>query len=262
VILIGNRADSETYVQMKSNAARDIGIDFDLIKFDETIDQYQLEECLISKANDATVDGIIVQLPIPDKFDKLKVLKLIPPEKDVDGLNQLNLGALVSTKNVPYHYPCTPRAVIEIIKGMGVELQGKVVCLVGCGELVGRPLTLMLLRENATVVCCHYATVEISKHTLSADIVISAVGRAELIQSDWIRQGAIVIDVGISAITDKNTQKRKIVGDVLCNEEMLSKVKYVTPVPGGVGPMTVTMLMKATVENFIRRTNPVGPDTL
>lgn len=246
VILVGARPDSAVYVKMKQRTASRIGIDCKVLEYPDSVDQIVIEEQISVLNEDATVDGIIVQLPLSPHLDSTKLVQMVAPKKDVDGLHQQNLGALLSVKNVPYHVPCTPQAVIELLDATGVQLIGAHVVLVGCGELVGRPLALCLLRRNATVSCCHSETRDIESITRQGDIIVAAAGRPMLVKRDWVKPGAVVIDVGINSVLS-GEGKPKLVGDV-DYDNVKQIASAITPVPGGVGPMTVVMLMKAVVK--------------
>lgn len=250
VILIGNRQDSALYVRNKMRTAARIGISCHLNNFADNVTSSEVEEVIQRFNENKEVDGIIIQLPLPKHLDRIRLVQLIDPKKDVDGLHSLNMGALASVSNVPYHIPCTPQAVLEIIRLSGVPLRGAHVVLVGCGELVGRPLALCLLRENATVTCCHIDTKHIETITKQGDIVVVAIGCPELITKEWIKPGAVVIDVGINSVNHDG--QRRLTGDVHF-ESVASIAGAITPVPGGVGPMTVIMLMKAVVKSWIKK---------
>lgn len=246
VILVGDRDDSKVYVRMKTKCADRIGINCEVVHLPNDVTQRDLETTISRCSVDS--DGIILQLPLPNHLEKEHAIRCIPPEKDVDGLHPVNLGRLASAHSEPHHMPCTPVAVIGLLEEH-MQIQGALVVVVGMGDLVGRPLLLALLKRNATVIACHSHTQDIESLTRLGDAVVVAVGKAHLVNKDWIKPGAVVIDVGISTITD-GEGKQRIVGDV-DYESVQHVASKVTPVPGGVGPVTVVMLMKAVVSNTI-----------
>jgi methylenetetrahydrofolate dehydrogenase (NADP+)/methenyltetrahydrofolate cyclohydrolase/formyltetrahydrofolate synthetase len=258
VLLVGDRKDSATYVRMKRKKAEQIGIQFKLMQYPEDVSQPQLEHAIRSLNKDDVVDGIIVQLPLPAHIEDGTVTGLVRPEKDVDGFQPANVGNLVTvgcdTKR-PYFVACTARGVIRMIKQTGKELRGALVVLVGTG-MVGKPLALLLMREDATVVCCNKSTINIESLTRQADIVVAACGVPRLVKGTWVKPGAVVIDVGINSIIDPSRKSgRRLVGDVDYDEvsKKLGPEGWISPVPHGVGPMTVAMLMTAVVESWKRR---------
>jgi 5,10-methylene-tetrahydrofolate dehydrogenase/methenyl tetrahydrofolate cyclohydrolase len=252
VVLVGSKKDSETYVRMKQIAAEELDIHFELHRYDDkTTEQELLQE--IERLNDTShIHGIIVQLPLPQHIDKRNVITKLSILKDVDGFNALNIGTLALDGYSPYFVPCTPRGVMELFKAYNIEVKGKHCVVLGKSNIVGLPMSLMLIKENATVTICNSETINEPEIVRSADIIISAVGIAKLVKEDWVKPGAIVIDVGINCIPD-NTRKcgYRLVGDVDF-ENVKNKARMITPVPGGVGPMTVAMLMQATVDSFER----------
>ena len=201
---------------------------------------------LIERLNaDQRIDGILVQLPLPDHIDESKVLEAISPDKDVDGFHPYNVGRLVTGN--PLFQPCTPYGVMKMLERTGVDLKGKEVVVVGRSNIVGKPVALMCLAEHATVTICHSRTVDLDKKVAAADVVIAAVGRPEMIKGAWIKKGAVVIDVGVNRVGDK-----KLVGDVEF-AAACDRASAITPVPGGVGPMTITMLLYNTLLSSKRR---------
>ena len=252
VIIVGERKDSMTYVNMKHKKCLELGIESRLIKLSQLITQTELLYEINELNNDNKVDGILVQLPLPDHIDKTTVLEAISIEKDVDGFHYSNMGKLAINTN-PFFIPCTPLGVIELLNYYNIELEGKHVVMIGKSNIVGLPLSLMLLNAEATVTVCHVKTKNIKEITRKADILISACGQPEMIKSDWISENVDIIDIGISPIKD-DTKKRgyRLVGDVDF-ENVKEKVNYITPVPGGVGPMTIAMLMKQTIISCHRR---------
>lgn len=253
VIIVGDRKDSETYVRMKRIAAQNIGIDFRMYKHSDNISENDLLNEISLLNNDNNIDGIIVQLPLPQHIDKRKIISSISIHKDVDGFHGLNIGNLALEGHEPLFSPCTPRGVMELLRAYNVELKGKHVVVLGKSNIVGLPMSLMMLNENATVTVCNQSTQNEEQITRMADVLVSAVGKPHLVKEDWVKDGVVVVDIGINAILD--TSKKlgyRIVGDVDF-DGVSKKASMITPVPGGVGPMTVAMLMKAVVESFERR---------
>lgn len=236
VITIGDDSSSEVYVRNKKKACEYVGFSF--MHFSYTSDTK--ENIIIKKIKelnkDDTVNGILLQLPIPEKFDVDKIINTIDPKKDVDGLTNDSMGKLMNRKYEMI--PCTPKGIMEIIKFYNIDLEGKNVCVVGRSSLVGKPISMLCSDKNATVTICHSKTQNLKKHTKDADILIVAVGKKWLIDKTMIKKDAIIIDVGI------NTEDGKIYGDVNPNVE--SVCSMMTPVPGGVGPMTVACLLQNT----------------
>ncbi|MBQ9182039.1 MAG: bifunctional methylenetetrahydrofolate dehydrogenase/methenyltetrahydrofolate cyclohydrolase FolD [Bacilli bacterium] len=241
VIQIGNREDSNKYVSAKQKAALEVGINFNLYHYDETADEREIVNKIKELNNDEYVDGIMIQLPLPDKFNEKKLINLILPSKDVDGLTDRNIGRLVTNKDPLTS--CTPLGIIELLKRSEVKIEGKNVVIVGRSNLVGKPLMHLFLNENATVTVCHTKTSDLKKMTLQADILVAAMGNPKFITKDYVKEGAVVIDVGI------NTINSGLCGDVDF-DNVSKKASLITPVPGGVGPMTVTMLLKNTLKSY------------
>lgn len=245
VVLVGEDPASRVYVSMKEKActtARIYSVEHKLSA--ETTEAELLD--LIAKLNDDDkIDGILVQLPLPGHINETKVLDAISPSKDVDGFHPYNVGRLVT--GTPVFKPCTPFGIMKMLEYTGVDLKGKEVVIVGRSNIVGKPVALMCLAEHATVTICHSKTVDLPQKVAAADVVIAAVGRPEMIKGEWIKKGAVVIDVGVNRVGEK-----KLVGDV----EFAAACKNaaaITPVPGGVGPMTITMLLFNTVLSAKRR---------
>lgn len=241
-IQVGENAGAVAYVKSQAKTAENLGIEYKLHKLDEKTSESSLIEFIQKLNRDKSVNGIIIQMPLPLSIDYKKISQHILPEKDVEGMHPANIGKIVFGK--AKILPCTPAAVMELLKETGVELYGKEVVVVGHSEIVGKPLSLLLLDKFATVTVCHIGTSKAGKleeHVRTAEILIVAVGKANLIKGEWVKQGAIVIDVGINRVLDK------IVGDVeFATAE--PRASWITPVPGGVGPLTVTMLMRNLVE--------------
>ena len=239
VIRVGDDPASEIYVRNKARMCQRLGLfSIELHLPAETSEERLFEE--IDRLNqDERIHGILVQLPLPPHLDESAVAERIAPHKDVDGFGSRNLGMLL--KGQPGILPCTPKGILRLLQHAGVPLLGKRAVVVGRSLIVGKPTALLLMRENATVTLCHSRTENLREHTLQADLLVSAVGRPELIDGSYIKEGAVVIDVGI------NRTERGLLGDVHF-ESATQKASLITPVPGGVGPMTIIMLMENTIE--------------
>ena len=252
VIIVGERKDSMTYVNMKHKKCLELGIESRLIKLSQLITQTELLNEINELNTNNKVDGILVQLPLPNHIDKTTILESISIEKDVDGFHYSNMGKLAINTN-PFFIPCTPLGVMELFKYYNIDLEGKHIVMIGKSNIVGLPLSLMLLNAEATVTVCHIKTKNIKEITRKADILISACGQPQMIKSDWIKDNVNIIDIGISPIKDETKKKGyRLVGDVDF-ENVKEKVNYITPVPGGVGPMTIALLMKQTIISCQRR---------
>ncbi|WP_039764483.1 MULTISPECIES: bifunctional methylenetetrahydrofolate dehydrogenase/methenyltetrahydrofolate cyclohydrolase FolD [unclassified Caldicellulosiruptor] len=243
VVIVGSDPASRSYVNSKKRTCSELGINSIEYALDNTTTQEQLED-LIEKLNqDPKINGILVQLPLPKGLDESRVCKKILPQKDVDGFHPMNVGMV--TTGIDFEFaikPCTPFGIIELLKQENIEIKGKHAVVIGRSNIVGKPLALLFLRENATVTICHSYTKDLKDICKTADILVAAVGKPKFVTADMVKEGAVVIDVGINR--DETT--KKIVGDV--DFETVRKVaSYITPVPGGVGPMTVAMLMKNTL---------------
>jgi methylenetetrahydrofolate dehydrogenase (NADP+) / methenyltetrahydrofolate cyclohydrolase len=243
VILIGDMAPSQIYVRMKEKAANEVGLKSEVIRYPGNVEEKIILDKIEELNKDNSVSGILVQLPLPKHIDKQKIIETILPEKDVDGFHPMNVGNLSS--GYESSVPCTPLGCYLLIKKIEPNLSGKKAVVVGRSNLNGKPMTQLLLKENCTVTITHSRTKDLKAECLEADIIVAAVGIPELVKGDWVKKDAIVIDVGINK-TDKG-----IVGDVAFDE--VSKVaKALTPVPGGVGPMTIACLLKNTIMCFKR----------
>jgi methylenetetrahydrofolate dehydrogenase (NADP+)/methenyltetrahydrofolate cyclohydrolase len=243
-VQIGENPASEVYLKAQKNNAESLGIDYVLNTVANETSQQKVEDLIRKLNNDKSVSAVILQLPVPQQIDAKKIVNLIAPLKDAEGMHPSNLGQVLLGKWDMA--PCTASACLALIESTGVKLYGKEAVVVGHSEIVGKPLSLMLLSKFATTTVCHIGTGErgvLPEHVKRAEILVVAVGKAGLIKGEWIREGAIVVDVGINKVGDK------IVGDVDF-EGALNRAAYITPVPGGVGPLTTTMLMKNTVEAF------------
>jgi len=245
VVLVGEDPASKVYVSMKEKACTDVGIFSAEHKLSVETSEAELL-ALIAKLNaDPKIHGILVQLPLPKQINTEKVLEAISPDKDVDGFHPYNVGRLMVGK--PTFQPCTPYGVMVMLKEIGFDLAGKSVVVVGRSNIVGKPVAMMCLQQHATVTICHSRTKNLADVVRSADVVIAAVGVPEMIKGDWIKEGAVVIDVGVNRVGEK-----KLVGDVEF-AAAAARAGAITPVPGGVGPMTITMLLYNTVESAKRR---------
>ena len=243
VILIGDFKPSQIYVRNKEKSAKEVGLKSDILKYPDSVEEKVILDKIEELNNDETVSGILVQLPLPKHIDKQKVIETIIPSKDVDGFHPTNVGNLSS--GYQSSVPCTPLGCYLLIKKIEPNLSGKKAVIIGRSNLNGKPMTQLLLKENCTVTITHSKTVSLKNECLKADIIVAAVGIPELVKGDWIKKDAIVIDVGINK-TDKG-----IVGDVAFDEAS-KNAKALTPVPGGVGPMTIACLLKNTIDCFKR----------
>ena len=241
VILVGDDEASKVYIRNKNRACEQVGIEFEEHILPENTTMEELLS-LIQKLNERKdISGILLQSPIPKHLDIKTAFEAIDPEKDVDGFNPVNVGRLEI--NEPAFVSCTPFGVMKMLKEYKIEIEGKTAVVVGRSNIVGKPLIQLLLNKNATVIVTHSRTKHLEEYTKQADILIVAVGKAKMIKSDMIKEGAVVIDVGINRVPDS----KKIVGDV-DYKEVSKKASYITPVPGGVGPMTIAMLMHNVVQ--------------
>ena len=250
-VLVGENPASQMYVGMKNKAAADMGINSRQITLSVDTSEDELLGVVSGFNADPGIHGILVQLPLPDHIDEGKVLEAIHPSKDVDGFHPINVGRL-ATDSGDFFAPCTPAGVIEMLTRSGHDPSGKHVVVVGRSNIVGRPLAALLLRKaiggNATVTVCHSRTVDLGSVTRSAEILIVAMGRPEMITAEMVAPGAIVIDVGINRVDDPSRDKGyRVCGDVLF-DEVAEVAEAISPVPGGVGPMTITMLLANTVK--------------
>jgi len=243
VILIGDMAPSQIYVRMKEKAANEVGLKSEVIRYPGTVEEKTVLDKIEELNKDESISGILVQLPLPKHIDKQKVIETILPGKDVDGFHPINVGNLSS--GYESSVPCTPLGCYLMIKKIEPNLTGKKAVMIGRSNLNGKPMAQLLLKENCTITITHSKTKDLKAECLEADIIVAAVGIPELVKADWVKKDAIVIDVGI------NKTNKGIVGDVAFDE--VSKVaKALTPVPGGVGPMTIACLLKNTIECFKR----------
>jgi methylenetetrahydrofolate dehydrogenase (NADP+)/methenyltetrahydrofolate cyclohydrolase len=250
VVLVGDDPASRVYVRTKGKAAREIGIDAETREIPAGTSQEELERVIDALGRDPAVHGILVQLPLPNGLDADRVVRRIPPSKDVDGLHPVNIGELA--RGTPRFAPCTPAGVLELLDRHGVDVRGKHVVIVGRSNLVGRPLASLLLlkgrRGDATVTVCHSRSDDLAGVVRTGDIVVAAVGRPRTVVADMVKPGAVVVDVGINRIEDPGSESgSRLVGDV-DYDGVKEVASWITPVPGGVGPMTVAMLLANTVQ--------------
>ena len=257
-VLVGDRIDSATYVSMKQKACAELGMTSYHHPVPADITQEDLEKLIRALNADPKVNGILVQLPLPSHLDEERVLQLISIEKDVDGFSPINIGRLAQKGRKPLFVPCTPYGCIYLLKEVGVKIEGANAVVLGRSNIVGMPAALLLVQENATVTVCHSRTKNLPEVVRQADILIAAIGKAEMVRGDWVKPGAAIIDVGINGvpllnpdgspvISEKTGKPRqKLVGDVNFAEAK-EVAGFITPVPGGVGPMTIAMLMKSTL---------------
>ena len=241
VILIGDFVPSQIYVKNKERNAKEVGINSDIIRYAKDVSEQEVLKKIKELNNNEAVSGILVQLPLPPQINKEKIINAINPLKDVDGFHPINVGNLSSGYNATV--PCTPLGCLLLIKKIEPNLSGKHAIIIGRSNLNGKPMAQLLLKENCTVTIVHSKTKDLKTECLKADILVAAVGVPNLVKSDWVKKDSIVIDVGINKVGDK------IIGDVEF-ETVKEKAKAITPVPGGVGPMTIACLLKNTVECF------------
>ena len=247
-VLVGSRKDSETYVRMKKKACAEVGIASFGHELSAEISQDELLALVQQLNADPAVHGILVQLPLPDHIDEETILSAISLEKDVDGFHPLNIGRLSMKRRDPLFVPCTPKGCIELLDRTGVTIEGKRAVVLGRSNIVGLPVAMLLLHRNATLTICHSRTKDLPGVVREADILIAAVGRAEMVKGDWLKPGVVVIDVGVNAVDDPSKKKGyRLVGDVDFDQAM-EVAGAITPVPGGVGPMTIAMLLRNTTD--------------
>jgi methylenetetrahydrofolate dehydrogenase (NADP+)/methenyltetrahydrofolate cyclohydrolase len=248
-ILVGEDPASESYVAAKNTTAETLGFYSKQVNLDKDIAEEKLLETVHQYNCDTKIHGILVQLPLPSHINEAKVLFAIDPDKDVDGFHPVNIGKMMLGEQC--FLPCTPHGILELLLRSGIETQGAEVVVIGRSNIVGKPIANLMLQKrrggNATVTLCHTRTKDIAFHTRRADILIVAAGVANMISADDIKQGAVIIDVGVNRIGKTPSGKAKLAGDVAF-EDVATKAKAITPVPGGVGPMTITMLMKNTLQ--------------
>jgi methylenetetrahydrofolate dehydrogenase (NADP+)/methenyltetrahydrofolate cyclohydrolase len=254
VVLVGEDPASKSYVTAKERACEEMGIYSDDNRLDADISQAELMKLIEKLNNDPKINGILVQLPLPEGLNESEVLLKIDPAKDVDGFHPVNVGKMVVGEKA--FLPCTPHGILQLLMRSGITIKGAEVVIVGRSNIVGKPLANMLIQKNptgnATVTVCHTRTRDLSYHTKRADIVIAAAGRPNTVTADMVKEGVVVIDVGVNRVEDATKKKGyRLVGDVDF-EKVKEKASFITPVPGGVGPMTITMLLYNTVESAKR----------
>ena len=244
VILVGENAASQVYVRNKVKACEDTGMHSVLERWPATMTEAELLARVDALNDDATIHGILVQLPLPAHIDAQKVIEAISPAKDVDGFHIASAGALMT--GLPGFWPCTPYGCMKMLESIGYDLKGKHAVVIGRSNIVGKPMALMLLQQNATVTICHSGTKDLKAMTLQADVIVAAVGKRNVLTADMVKPGAVVLDVGMN-----RNDEGKLCGDVDF-DGVKEVASYITPVPGGVGPMTITMLMVNTLESAER----------
>ncbi|CAA0842604.1 Bifunctional protein FolD 4- chloroplastic [Striga hermonthica] len=255
VILVGDRKDSATYVRNKKKACQSVGIKSFEVNLQEDCSEQEVLEYIKIFNEDPSVNGILVQLPLPSHMNEQNILNAVCIEKDVDGFNPLNIGRLAMRDREPLFVPCTPKGCIELLRRYDFPIKGKRAVVIGRSNIVGMPAALLLQREDATVSIVHSRTKNPEKITREADIVISAVGQPNMVRGSWIKPGSVIIDVGINPVEDTASPRGyRLVGDV-CYEEASKIASAITPVPGGVGPMTIAMLLSNTLAAAKRANN-------
>jgi len=246
-VLVGDRVDSAAYVSSKQKACAELGMGSISHQLPAEISQDDLEKLIRALNEDKAVNGILVQLPLPSHLNEERVLQLISIEKDVDGFSPINIGRLAQKGREPLFVPCTPYGCIYLLEQAGVKIEGANAVVLGRSNIVGMPAALLLISRNATVTVCHSKTKDIAGVVRQADILIAAIGKMEFVRGDWIKPGAAIIDVGINSKPDATKKSgHRLVGDVNF-EEAKGVAGFITPVPGGVGPMTIAMLMRSTL---------------
>ena len=254
VVQVGNVAASSVYVKAKTRAAKEVGITVFDHHLDASITQTDLLNLIDDLNKNEDVNGILVQLPLPTNINEQIILDSIHPNKDADGFHPLNVGKLSISKsnNENLLIPCTPLGCLIMLQDEGIDLSGKNAVIIGRSNIVGKPMAQLLIKESCTVTIAHSKTINIENICRSADILVVAIGKPEVVKSNWVKDGAIIIDVGINRINDVENNKTKLVGDVMF-DEVKNKVSAITPVPGGVGPMTIACLLKNTKTAFLNQ---------
>jgi len=254
VVQVGNVAASSVYVKAKTRAAKEVGITVFDHHLDASISQTDLLNLIDDLNKNEDVNGILVQLPLPTNINEQIILDSIHPNKDADGFHPLNVGKLSisNSNNQNLLIPCTPLGCLIMLQDEGIDLIGKNAVIIGRSNIVGKPMAQLLIKESCTVTIAHSKTINIENICRSADILVVAIGKPEVVKSNWVKDGAIIIDVGINRINDVENNKTKLVGDVMF-DEVKNKVSAITPVPGGVGPMTIACLLKNTKTAFLNQ---------
>jgi methylenetetrahydrofolate dehydrogenase (NADP+)/methenyltetrahydrofolate cyclohydrolase len=245
VVLVGDHPASAVYVRNKEKASREAGIRGEVLRLPPSTSEQEVLSVVRRLNTDPDVHGILVQLPLPDGIDAQAVLEAIDPAKDVDGFHPVNAGRLLI--GLPGLLPCTPAGVIELLKRHAIPLRGRHACVLGRSNIVGKPMAVLLLREHCTVTVCHSRTEGLAEIAARADLLVAAIGRPEFVTGAFVRPGAVVVDVGIHSVPDPATGRDRLTGDVLA-AEAAAKASWLSPVPGGVGPMTIAMLLRNTLE--------------
>ena len=247
VVLVGDNAASQTYVKSKRKSCEELGFAHVDITFESSISQDELLICIETLNNDPAVDGILIQMPLPSHIDELAITEAVRPDKDVDGFHPQNIGKLLLGQRSLV--ACTPRGIMCIIDHYGIETAGKKVCIMGRSNIVGKPMAALMMQKgrDATVTVCHSRTPDVATYTREADIVIVAVGHVNALTSDMVKEGAVVIDVGINRVPDSSKKSGFALKGDVDYESVAQKASAITPVPGGVGPMTIAMLMENTI---------------
>lgn len=248
-ILVGDDPASQTYVNNKVKACDNVGFKSTLIRFEAYVSEQKLLSKIEELNNDPDIDGYIVQLPLPRHISEQKIIEAIKPSKDVDGFHPINVGRLVL--NLPTYVSATPFGIVQLLERYNIPTDGKHCVVIGRSHIVGSPMSILMAKNtnlaNCTVTLCHSRTQNLKEHTLNADIIIAAIGKPNFVTADMVKQGAVIIDVGINRVDDLTTKKGfRLVGDVKF-DEVSQKASYITPVPGGVGPMTIASLLKNTL---------------
>ena len=254
VVQVGDVAASSVYVKAKTRAAKEVGITVFDHHLDASITQTDLLNLIDDLNKNEDVNGILVQLPLPTNINEQIILDSIHPNKDADGFHPLNVGKLSisNSNNQNLLIPCTPLGCLIMLQDEGIDLSGKNAVIIGRSNIVGKPMAQLLIKESCTVTIAHSKTINIESICKSADILVVAIGKPEVVKSNWVKEGAIIIDVGINRINDVENNKTKLVGDVMF-DEVKNKVSAITPVPGGVGPMTIACLLKNTKTAFLNQ---------
>ena len=246
IVLAGHDGPSEIYVKNKQKAALEVGIETILYTFEDDVSQEELENLVLRLNADDSVNGILIQLPLPEGIDEEKLLSIVQPIKDADGFHPYNAG-LLQNKSKQCTTAATPKGALRLIKTTGIDLKGKNALVIGRSNIVGKPMAMLLLNEDCTVTIAHSKTKDLKTLCANADVVVSATGRSKMVKGDWLKKGAVVIDVGICR--DENG---KLCGDVDFDEAK-EVAAFITPVPGGVGPMTIAMLLENTFEAYLKQ---------
>lgn len=250
-ILVGEDGASKTYVAAKERDCQEVGFDSTVLRFDVSITETELLVEIEKINNNPEIDGLIVQLPLPKHINEKKITESISYKKDVDGFHPYNVGLMF--KGLPTFLPATPYGIIKLLEHFQIETSGKHCVVIGRSDIVGKPMSALMLQKNCTVTVCHSRTIDLSKYTLDADIVIAAIGSPKFLKANMIKEGAVVFDVGITRVDDANSKKGfRLLGDVDF-EDLSEKVSWITPVPGGVGPMTRVGLLLNTLEALGRK---------